>query len=140
MQTEKVQLKLAKKHPRDAFRILDLVVDSYSYKEYEINEKHFHELQSPGGKAWVKCKEMEEAEEIEVEEESTELTDEEKEELAKAEELKANSENQNNPAPVEPTPAESQEAVEPTPELIDETKVIEDKPSEEKKKNKNKNS
>ncbi len=137
MQKEIVHLKLAKKHPKDVFKILDIEVVAYTYKPYEITEAHYHELMSPAGKAWVKCKEIEESEAEESEDFSEESdivdpTEEELEALKKAEELKAQSEAVNDPAPVEPEPSVSKED-EPT-QLIDEKQVIEDKPKSKKNK------
>lgn len=104
MQTETFRLKLAKKHPRDFFRILDIVVDGYQYKNYELNEAQFKELESVGAKHWVKCEERDE-ESVDTNGEGFEdlepLTDEEKKVLEDAFDLKANSENQNDPTQVE---------------------------------------
>jgi beta-phosphoglucomutase-like phosphatase (HAD superfamily) len=135
METQKVHLKLAKKHPKDAFKILDIAVVGYAYKPYNITEAHAEELMSPAGKAWVKCKEIEEDEAEESEEFSEESdivdpTEEELEALKKAEEIKAQSESVNDPAPTE-APAELQEDAK---EFIDETEVIEDKPKSKKNK------
>ena len=118
-------LKLKKQHPNNAFRILDLVVSGYQYKPYEITEAQANELLTEGAQHWVSCKEFDEEESEEIEDE---ITDEEKEALAKAEELKDKSEDQN-PAQVEPTASEASQNDKPAPDLLDENKVIEDKPS-----------
>lgn len=70
----KVHLKLAKKHPKDAFRIADsekdIVVKAYAYAPYLITKKMAEQLEKdPGVMAWVLCKEIED-EKVPAQEES----------------------------------------------------------------------
>lgn len=66
-----LNLKLNRPHPKNAFRIQDIVVVGYSYQEYEITEENakavVDELRSESGRAWIACKELieDEAEESE---------------------------------------------------------------------------
>jgi hypothetical protein len=62
--TKVYHLKIAKKHPKDAFRISDgkqdVVVKSYAYAPHHITKKMFEQLESdPGVCTWIKCKEIE---------------------------------------------------------------------------------
>lgn len=88
IKTKVVHLKLAKNHPRNAFRVLDLVVTGRSYLPYEINEAHAKELEMEGVKHWVKVKERDEKEDKEAElKAAQEKADKEAEEARLAQEL-----------------------------------------------------
>ena len=125
MEKVTVHLKLAKKHPKAAFRVHDIVVEGYVYKPYTIDEKIAKELQEdPGVKAWVKCKELEEGE-------LTEEVELSEEELSQLEDAKGQDEVAANDAAAEPAPAPSDvpaESQEAAPEMIDEKEVVEEKP------------
>lgn len=78
MKTETVHLKLAKNHPNHAFMVLDIKVQGYEYKPYEISEAHVNDLQSEGVKHWVSCKELLEDETPVAETPVAEMIDENK--------------------------------------------------------------
>lgn len=125
----KINLKLKKPHPRDMFRVLDLEVAGYHYAEYElVDEAHglaiVNELSTPACKAWISCKELEEME-AEAEEET--------------EDLEPGGIVGDLGAPEDSVPATIEEAKEEpakieTPEMIDETATLEEKPGDDEPK------
>lgn len=49
----KINLKVAKVHPMNEYRIGSVTVKGYEFKQYELTENEFKILNSKEGKAWV---------------------------------------------------------------------------------------
>lgn len=84
-------LKLKKRHPHNRFRIQETIVDSYTFKEYDLSEAAFNELKTKGVKHWVEMKdeELSEAENLEAKKVNTKKASEAAKVKAEKERLEA---------------------------------------------------
>ncbi len=57
-----LNLKVKKGHPNGSYRLLDKEIIGYQFAPYELNQKQFEDLITPGPMAWIECQEYDLAE------------------------------------------------------------------------------
>lgn len=67
-----VQLRLKRKHPHNRFRVQEVTIDSYTFKEYEVSDAAAKELKDKGVLEWVEVLDKKEAQKLKAAKEAVE--------------------------------------------------------------------